>query len=150
MPFTPLGDGYASPQLCREGLSQRLAGVAVDGLEDALRHHGKPEIFNSDQDSQFSRAAFTGVLKREGVTIRREGWGLAFDKLFVERLWCSVKHEDVSLKGDASMGERMVGLADYLPFTNGERPHPLLGQQTPDSGHRSAIGGAVSEVERTA
>jgi putative transposase len=124
------------------------AEFCVDCLEDALRHHGTPEIFNSDQGSQFSSTAFTDVLKREGVTISMDGRGRAFDNIFVERLWRSVKHEDVYLKGYASMGELMVGLTEYFVFYNGERPHQSLGQQTPDVVYRSAIGGGAMIVDK--
>ena len=71
------------------------AAFCVDCLEDALRAHGKPEVFNSDQGSQFTSEAFTGVLKREDIAISMDGRGRAYDKIFVERLWRSVKHEDV-------------------------------------------------------
>ena len=137
----------------RRVLSWRISNsmeavFCVDCLEDALRHHGTPEIFNSDQGSQFTSAAFTDVLKREGVTISMDGRGRAFDNIFVERLWRSVKHEDVYLKGYASMGELMVGLADYFVFYNGERPHQSLGQQTPDVVYRSAIGGGAMIIDK--
>lgn len=99
------------------------AVFCVDCLEDALRTHGKPEICNSDQGSQLTRETFTGVLKREGVVISMDGRGKAFDNIFVERLWRSVKHADVYLKGYASMGALMIGLAKYFAFYNGERPH---------------------------
>jgi len=123
------------------------AAFCVDCLEDALRHHGTPEIFNSDQGSQFASAAFTDVLKREGVVISMDGRGRAFDNIFVERLWRSVKHEDVYLKGYASMGELLVRLTEYFAFYNGERPHQSLGQQTPDVVYRSAIGGGAMIVD---
>jgi len=87
------------------------ASFCVDCLEDALREHGKPEVFNSDQGSQFTSDAFTGVLKREGVAISMDGRGRALDNIFVERLWRNVKHEDVYLKGQAQMGKLTVGLA---------------------------------------
>ena len=90
------------------------AAFCVDCLEEALRNHGKPEMFNSDQGSQFTSAAFTDVLKREGVVISMDGRGRAFDNIFVERLWRSVKHEDVYLKGYAAMPELTVGLAKYF------------------------------------
>jgi putative transposase len=124
------------------------AAFCVDCLEDALRHHGTPEIFNSDQGSQFTSAAFTDVLKREGVVISMDGRGRAFDNIFVERLWRSVKHEDVYLKGYAAMGELLVGLTEYFAFYNGERAHQSLGQQTPDVVYRSAIGGGAMIVDR--
>jgi len=137
----------------RRVLSWRISNsmeavFCVDCLEDALRHHGTPEIFNSDQGSQFTSAVFTDVLKREGVTISMDGRGRAFDNIFVERLWRSVKHEDVYLKGYASMGELLLGLADYFAFYNGERPHQSLGQQTPDVVYRSAIGGGATIVDK--
>jgi putative transposase len=124
-------DGYSRKVLSGR-ISNRMEAVfCIDCLEDALRPHGPPEVFNSDQDSPFTRTAFTDVLKREGGGIRMDGRGRAFDNLFVERLWRSVKHEDVTLKGYASMGELWVGLTEYFAFTNGERPHPSLGNQTP-------------------
>ena len=102
----------------RRVLSWRLSNsmeaiFCVDCLEDALRIHGRPEIFNSDQGSQFTSDAFTGVLKREGVTISMDGRGRAFDNIFVERLWRNVKHEDVYLKGYATMTELAAGLKEY-------------------------------------
>ena len=81
------------------------AEFCVACLEDALRIHGVPEIFNSDQGSQFTSLAFTGVLKREKILISMDGRGRAFDNIFVERLWRTVKHEDIYLKCYASMEE---------------------------------------------
>ena len=75
------------------------ASFCVDCLQDALREHGKPEVFNSDQGSQFTSEVFTEVLKREGIVISMDGRGRAYDNIFVERLWRSVKHEDVYLNG---------------------------------------------------
>jgi putative transposase len=123
--------------------NSREAVFCVDCLEDALRHHGKPALFNSDQGAQFTRAAFTGVLTRNGIALGRDGRGRAFD-IFVERLWRSVKHEDVYLKGYASMGELMLGLTEYFAFTNGERPHQSLGHKTPDVVYQTGIGGGAT------
>ena len=120
----------------------------VDCLEDALRHHGKPEIFNSDQGSQFTSDAFTGVLKREGVAISMDGRGRALDNIFVERLWRNVKYEDVYLKGYANMAELTVGLAQYFAFYNAERPHQALGYETPDRVHRTGVGGGALIVDK--
>jgi putative transposase len=89
------------------------ASFCVDCLEDALRHRGRPEVFNSDQGSQFTSTAFTDVLKREGVTISMDGRGRALDNIFVERLWRNVKYEDLYLKGYANMAELTVGLAQW-------------------------------------
>ena len=138
----------------RRVLSWRISNsmeavFCVDCLEEALRHHGKPEIFNSDQGAQFTSIAFTGMLEREGIVVSRswpmamDGRGRVFDNIFVERLWRSVKHEDIYLKGYASMGELMIGLTEYFAFYNGQRPHQSLGQQTPDVVYRSAVGGGV-------
>jgi len=80
--------------------------------------------------------------------ISMDGRGRAFDNIFVERLWRSVKHEDVYLKGYASMGELLLGLADYFAFYNGERPHQSLGNKTPDVVYRSAIGGGAMIVDK--
>ena len=124
------------------------ATFCVDCLEDALRHHGRPEVFNSDQGAQFTSAAFTQVLKREDIVISMDGRGRAFDNIFVERLWRSVKHEDVYLKGYATIGELMVGLSDYFVFYNSERPHQSLGQQTPDVVYRCAANGGAMIADK--
>ena len=124
------------------------AAFCVDCLEEALRHHGKPEIFNSDQGSQFTSDAFTGALKREGIQISMDGRGRAYDNIFVERLWRSVKHEDVYLKGYATVGELTVGLTEYFAFYNGERPHQSLGQKTPEVVYRTAAGGGAMILDK--
>jgi putative transposase len=137
----------------RRVLSWRISNTmeavfCVDCLEEALRTHGKPETFNSDQGSQFTSEAFTGVLKREGILISMDGRGRAFDNIFAERLWRNVKHEDVYLKDYATMGELMVGLTEYFVFYNGERPHQSLGYKTPDIVYRSAVGGGAMIVDK--
>lgn len=137
----------------RKVLSWRLsnsmdASFCVDCLEDALREHGRPTVFNSDQGSQFTSAAFTDVLKREEVTISMDGRGRAFDNIFVERLWRNVKHEDVYLKGYANMAELMVGLAQYFAFYNEERAHQSLGYKTPASVYHSGIGGGALIIDK--
>ena len=124
------------------------AGFCVDCLQEALQTCGKPQMFNSDQGSQFTSDAFTGVLKREGVTISMDGRSRAYDNIFVERLWRSVKHEDVHLKGYATMGELMLGLAKYFAFYNQERPHQSLGNQTPDEVYKTASGGGAMIVDK--
>jgi putative transposase len=137
----------------RKVLSWRISNTmeavfCVDCLEDAMRAHGKPEVFNSDQGTQFTSEAFTGVLKREEVTISMDGRGRAFDNIFVERLWRSVKHEDVYLNGYATMGELLIGLTKYFVFYNGERPHQALGSRTPDLVHANASGGGAMIVDK--
>jgi putative transposase len=137
----------------RKVLSWRIsnsmdASFCVDCLEDALRNHGKPEVFNSDQGSQFTSTAFTDVLKREGVAISMDGRGRALDNIFVERLWRNVKYEDVYLKGYANMAELMVGLAQYFAYYNAARPHQALGYETPDRVYKSGIGGGAIIVDK--
>ncbi len=122
---------------------QHGSGILCRLPEGSLAHPRQPETFNSDQGSQFTSEAFTGVLKREGIVISMDGRGRAFDNIFVEQLWRSVKHEDVYLKDYATMGELMVGLAAYFAFYNGERPRQSLGQKTPDAVYRTAIGGGA-------
>lgn len=127
----------------RKVLAWRLSntldsGFCVDCLEEALRH-GTPLIFNTDQGSQFTSDAFTGVLKARGIAISMDGRGRALDNVFVERLWRGVKYEDVYLKGYASLSELTLGLTDYFMFYNTERLHQALGYRTPEQVHRSGL-----------
>ena len=92
-------DGYSRRELSWRISNSMEAVFCVDCLGEALRTPGKPEIFTSDQGSQFTSEAFTDVLKWEGIVLSMYGRGRAFDNIFVERLWRSVKHEDVDLKG---------------------------------------------------
>jgi len=124
------------------------ASFCVDCLEDALREHGTPAVFNTDQGSQFTSKAFTDVLKRQGIAISMDGRGRALDNIFVERLWRSVKHEDVYLKGYGNMAELTIGLAQYFAFYNEERPHQALGYQTPGEVYRSGQGGGAMIVDK--
>jgi len=137
----------------RRVLSWRISNsmealFCVDCLEDALRLHGRPEVFNSDQGTQFTSESFTGVLHREGVTISMDGRGRAYDNIFVERLWRSVKYEDIYLNGYSTMGELHVGLTKYFDFYNSERPHQALENQTPQSVYKSASGGGAMIIEK--
>jgi putative transposase len=137
----------------RKVLSWRIsnsmdASFCVDCLEEALRNFGKPEIFNSDQGSQFTSADFTGVLKREEIKISMDGRGRAFDNIFVERLWRNVKYEDVYLKGYATVGELLLGLSDYFVLYNSRRPHQSLQYKTPDVVYASASDGGAMIVDK--
>jgi putative transposase len=116
----------------------------TDCLEDALGLHDKPGIVNTDQGSQFTSTMFTGVLKRDGIAISMDGRGRALDNIFVERLWRSVKHEDVYLKGYATVAELTLGLAEYFAFYNDERPHQSLGNRTPNAVYADGNGGGAS------
>ena len=106
------------------------AGFCAEALEEALGH-GQPEVFNTDQGSQFTSLEFTRVLKDCGVWISMDGKGRYQDNIFVERLWRTVKYEEVYLKAYASVLEAERGLADYFRFYNGLRPHQALGYRTP-------------------
>jgi putative transposase len=107
------------------------ARFCVDALEEALSRYGKPEIFNTDQGSQFSSADFTNVLKGAGVAISMDGRGRCMDNIFIERLWRSLKYEAVYLHEltDGFRAERVI--RDWIDFYNTERPHSALGDRTP-------------------
>ena len=123
----------------RKVLSWRLsntldAGFCVECLEQALSQ-GKPEIFNTDQGSQFTSAEFTGRLQAAGIQISMDGRGRALDNIFVERLWRSVKYEDVYLKCYETVPELLMGLVRYFDFYNHDRPHQSLNYATPATIH---------------
>jgi len=106
------------------------ADFCVDALEEALRL-AKPEIFNTDQGSQFTGDAFTGTLLEHGIQISMDGKGRYLDNIFVERLWRSVKYEEVYLKAYENVDEAKAGIGTYLDFYDNDRPHQSLGYQTP-------------------
>lgn len=124
------------------------SGFCVDCLEQALQAFGAPQIFNTDQGCQFSSDAFTGVLKTHGIAISMDGRGRALDNIFVERLWRSVKHEDVYLKGYVTVSELLLGLTEYFVFYNTERTHQSLDYSTPDAVYRTASGGGARIVDK--
>jgi putative transposase len=103
-------------------------------LQQALEK-GKPDIFNSDQGAQFTALAFTSVLLQEGIQISMDGRGRVFDNIFVERLWRTVKYEDIYLKNYETVPALRTGLTDYFTFYNNERPHQSLEYQTPAEIH---------------
>ena len=104
----------------------------IEAVEEAMARHGKPEIFNTDQGSQFTSAAFTGLLANHGVAISMDGRGAWRDNVFVERLWRSVKYEEVYLRAYDSVAEARASISRYLDFYNRKRPHSSLGARTPD------------------
>ena len=111
------------------------ASFCVATLEDALARHGKPEIFNTDQGSQFTGTAFIGVLVKNDIAISMDGKGAWRDNVFVERLWRSVKYEEVYLRAYDGVGEARSSIARYLDFYNGRRPHSSLDGATPDQAY---------------
>jgi len=124
----------------RRVLSHRVsitleADFCIEALEEALVKHGKPEIFNSDQGSQFTSEAFTGVLIENQIAISMDGKGAWRDNVFVERIWKSVKYEEVYLHAYASVVDARVSLGRYLDFYNRQRPHSSLDRKTPDEAY---------------
>jgi putative transposase len=107
----------------------------VETLEDALAKHGKPKIFNTDQGSQFTGTAFTGVLAANDIAISMDGKGAWRDNVFVERLWRSVKYEEVYLKAYDSVSDARASIGRYLDFYNRRRPHSSLDDATPDQAY---------------
>ena len=108
------------------------ASSSVATLDDSLPRHGKPDIFNTDQDSQFTGAAFTGALAGNGIAISMDGKGAWRDNVFVERLWRSVKYEEVYLHAYDSVSEARASIGRYFDFYNGRRPHSSLDGITPN------------------
>jgi len=122
---------WASRYVLSWRLSNTLdAGFCVDALELALSQ-GRPEIFNSDQGSQFTSKGFTDLLLDAGVQISMDGKGRCLDNVFVERLWRSLKYEEVYLKAYSTVRDAHTGIGSYLRFFNEERPHQALGYRTP-------------------
>jgi putative transposase len=109
------------------------AAFCIEALEEALQRFGAPEIFNTDQGAQFTCEAFTGVLKEHGIAISMDGKGRWVDNVFVERLWRSVKYEDVYLRAYETPAELRAGLGRYFEFYNARRRHSALDRRTPDA-----------------
>jgi putative transposase len=127
----------------RKVLAWRLSitmdvAFCIEAVEEAMARFGKPEIFNTDQGSQFTSSEFTGLLIGAGIRISMDGKGAWRDNVFVERIWKSVKYEEVYLRAYASVSEARASIARYLAFYNGRRPHQSLGRQTPDRAYFNA------------
>lgn len=121
----------------RRVLSWRLSitmevDFCLEAVEEALAKYGKPEIFNTDQGSQFTSAAFTGLLRDNGIDISMDGRGAWRDNVFVERLWRSVKYEEVYLRAYDSVSDARASISRYRGLYNGRRPHSSHGGRTPD------------------
>ena len=111
------------------------ASFCIEAVEEALAKYGRPEIFNTDQGSQFTSAAFTGVLMNNAIAISMDGKGSWRDNVFVERIWKSVKYEEVYLKAYGSVSEARTSIGRYLDFYNRKRPHSSLDRRTPDEAY---------------
>ncbi|HBU9491971.1 TPA: IS3-like element ISKpn11 family transposase [Klebsiella pneumoniae] len=147
--YVPMARGFV--YLCavvdwfsRRVLSWRLsitmeADFCIEAVEDALARYGKPEIFNTDQGSQFTSIDFTAVLKKAEIAISMDGKGAWRDNVFVERLWRSIKYEEVYLHAYKTVSEARAGIGRYLAFYNSRRPHSSLDRQTPDQAYFNAL-----------
>ena len=130
---------WASRHVLAWRLSNTLdAGFGVEALDDALARHGPPEIFNTDQGSQFTSGAFTGRWQAAGIQISMDGRGRCMDNIFIERLWRSLKYEAVYLHelADGLKARRVIG--EWIGFYTTERPHSALGGRTPTEAYRGA------------
>jgi len=153
--YVPIGAGFfclvaimdwASRVVLAWRLSNTMdASFCLEVLEEAMARFGKPEIFNTDQGSQFTSQAFTGALERAGVRISMDGRGRFLDSIFIERLWRSLKHEDIYLKHYADGREARAGIASWIAFYNSRRPHQGLGYKTPMSVWRLGTTGVLGE-----
>jgi putative transposase len=111
----------------------------IEAVEEAMEKYGKPDIFNTDQGSQFTSQAFTGLLKDNGIRISMDGKGAWRDNVFVERLWRSVKYEEVYLHAYDTVSAAKAGLDRYFRFYNSRRPHSSLDRQTPDQFYYNSL-----------
>jgi len=131
---------WASRRVLAWRLSNTLdVSFCTEALAEAIRKHGIPDIFNSDQGSQFTSEEFTGILRSYGIKISMDGRGRWMDNVFIERLWKSVKYEDVYLKAYGSISEARLGLREYFEFYNSRRRHYSLDRRTPDDVYWSTL-----------
>lgn len=140
--YIPMAKGFV--YLCavvdwasRKVLSHKVSitmdtSFCIEALEEALHRYGKPAIFNTDQGSQFTSAAFTDVLREQDIRISMDGKGAWRDNVFVERIWRSIKYEEVYLKAYESVSQAKASLKTYIDFYNATRPHSRLDKMTPD------------------
>jgi putative transposase len=147
--YIPMARGFVYLAVVLDWFSRRVlswrlsitmeAAFCVETLEDALARYGKPDIFNTDQGSQFTGSAFIGVLADNDIAISMDGKGAWRDNVFVERLWRSVKYEEVYLRAYDSVSEARSSIGRYLDFYNGRRPHSSLDGTTPDQAYFNSL-----------
>jgi putative transposase len=147
--YIPMARGFAYlvaiiDWYSRRVLAWRLSNslettFCLEALQEALEHFGKPEIFNTDQGSQFTDKTFTKTLRDAGVTISMDGRGRCIDNVFVERVWRSLKYEEVFLHAYDDLNEARAAIGRYFDFYNLERQHQSLGYSTPDAFYRRLI-----------
>ena len=141
-PYIPMAQGFV--YLCavvdwasRRVLAHRVSitmdtDFCVQAVEEAIAKHGRPEIFNTDQGSQFTSQAFTDVLAGRGIRVSMDGKGAWRDNVFVERLWRTIKYDEVYLRAYESVSQARAWLARFIEFYNTRRPHSSLDRKTPD------------------
>src|SRR5512133_366052 len=153
--YIPIGRGFLylvaiMDWASRAVLSWRLSNTmdvsfCISALEEALARFGKPDIFNTDQGSQFTSMAFTGTLEQARIQISMDGRGRWMDNVFIERLWRSLKHEDIYLKGYADGREARAGIGEWMNFYNERRLHQALGYRAPMVEWRQGAAGALDQ-----
>jgi putative transposase len=147
--YIPMAKGFVYLAAVVDWFSRRVLAWRVsitmevdfclEAVEEALAKHEKPSIFNTDQGSQFTSAAFTGLLLANGIAISMDGRGAWRDNVFVERLWRSVKYEEVYLRAYETVAEARLMIGRYLDFFNGKRPHSSLDARTPDHAYFAGL-----------
>jgi putative transposase len=153
-PYIPMARGFVYlvaivDWFSRRVLSHRVsitmeADFCVEALQEAIGKYGSPGTFNTDQGSQFTSEAFTGVLLKNEIAISMDGKGSWRDNVFVERLWKSVKYEEVYLKAYDSVAEARASLGRYFDFYNRQRPHSSLDRKTPNEAYFTSLPLAVA------
>jgi putative transposase len=148
--YIPMARGFAYLAAVIDWFSRKVlawklsitldTGFCIEAVEEALAKYGKPEVFNTDQGSQFTSLAFTGLLKSHEIAISMDGKGAWRDNVFVERLWRTIKYEEVYLRAYASVSEARASLGRYIEgFYNTRRPHSSLDRRTPDEAYFTAL-----------
>jgi putative transposase len=146
--YIPMAKGFVYLVAVMDWFSRRVLAwrlsitmetdFCVDVLREAMDRHGRPEIFNTDQGVQFTSAAFLDELSSQGVRISKDGKGRFLDNIFIERLWRSLKYEEVYIKAYGSVAEARQGIGGWLGFYNEKRPHQALDYRTPRAVHEAA------------
>lgn len=143
--YIPMAHGFIYLTVVLDWFSRRVLSWRVsitmevdfclEAVEEALAKYGQPEIFNTDQGSQFTSEDFTGLLLKNGVKISMDGKGAWRDNVFVERLWRTVKHDEVYIRAYDSVGDARSSIGSFLDFYNRKRPHSSLDRRTPDQAY---------------
>jgi len=147
--YVPMAQGFVYLAAVMDWYSRKVlawrvsitldTAFCVEAVAEALGRYGTPAIFNTDQGCQFTSAAFTGLLQAHGIRISMDGRGRWLDNVFIERLWRTVKYEEVYLRAYASVSEAKASLATYFAFYNTRRPHRSLARRTPDQIYFQAL-----------